>query len=183
MTPIAAPRRRAIRPGLLGLVVVAGLLAWGAIRLQHHWDLAALTPDRREVRLEIRVVDQDTGATVAGAEVGLDHETGDFSHEGPIARAWVGPDGVARLGGSFHAVTRRDRDGVVRGKMRFDGGGPMMSEPYFLVIRAPGYRDGHENLHRSLTNRIPYEDPAPVRVEVRLVPVARAASATEPAPP
>lgn len=73
---------------------------------------------------------------------------------------------------NFGANTVLGKDGKVPGRVVFTGGGgtPLSNTPYFLVVRASGYREDKINLEGRFPRGIDFEDTTPRTIRVLLSP-------------
>ena len=168
-----SPRPRAIRIAWVAtLVAGGGLIFWTTFLVEQRLTTPKLVPQRRMVTFDVVVSDADTGKAVSGARVGIDQETGDYDHPGPSWEGLTDAGGRFRLVRGFGANTVVGKDGKIRGRVNFTGGGglPLSNPSCFLVVRASGYREHKINLEGMFPRGIDFEDTSPRTIRVPLSP-------------
>jgi hypothetical protein len=164
-------RKRSIRRArVAALVVVGGFLCWLTFQVEQRLSSPTATPVTRDVTFDVVVSDAETHLAVSGAEVGIDEETGEYDPPGPTWKGTTDAGGRLRLVHRFGANTVLVRDGKVRGRVVFNRGTSIQSFSYFLVVKAPGYREESINLGAKYPRGIDYEDPYSRTIQVLLSP-------------
>jgi hypothetical protein len=163
---------RAIRPLWVAALVAGGILScWATFRIEQRLSSPPSPPGTRQVTFDVVVSDVATGKAISGAEVGIDHETGEFDPPGPTWMGITDARGRARLAHDFEANTVLGKDGKVRGRVVFNAiTTPGLVFSYLVVVRAIGYREETIRLGAHFPRGIAYEDPSPQTIPVRLSP-------------
>lgn len=154
---------------IAAMFVIGGLLCSLVYWVERRWWTPMAIPAARDVTFDVVVLDAGAGTPIAGAEVGIEEETGEFDPPGPDWKGTTDARGRIRVVHRFQAHTMVGQDGKIRGRVVFNRASGIHSFSSSLVVKAPGHGELVVDLVARYPRGIDFEDPSALPITVTLV--------------